>query len=477
MPIQPPARRTLIRGGHVLAVDPAIADLPVGDVLIEDGLIAAVAPSLQVDDAEVIDAKGMIVCPGFVDTHRHTWQTQLRTAASDYTLVDYGLNIRLGYSSFYTPDDAFLGNYAGALEALNAGVTTIVDHCHIINSPAHADEALRGLREAGGRAVWCYGLFPNPKHHPFRFDDFDPGWRLDDARRIRNGTLSSDDGPVYMGLAPAEVEKPAFEVAAQEIRFGREIGAKVISCHVAMGGHSVFVQPSFTTSMGRSLLLGPDILLVHGNSLNRHELGIVRDYGAAISATPEIEVQMGMGRPILGAALRARAKVGLGVDIVSNIGGDMFHPMRSALVEERGLDNDVLFRNDQIPRRLEFRCRDVIRVATMGGAEAIGLDSRIGSLTPGKKADLVCIRRNSFNTMGALDPEATLVHYATPSDVDSVFVDGRAVKRHGALVGVDAQAIVNRVWASRERLEAQYREIDIDALRSTKGYQRVNFGN
>ncbi|VTY40201.1 Hydroxydechloroatrazine ethylaminohydrolase [Xylophilus ampelinus] len=471
------SRRTLIRGGHVLTIDPSIPDLPVGDVLIQGNVIQAVGPNLQVADAELVDAKGMVVCPGFVDTHRHTWQTQLRTVASDYTLSDYGLNIRLGYSSFYEPQDAFLGNYAGALEALNAGVTTIVDHCHIINSPEHADEALRGLREAGGRAVWCYGLFPNPKHHPFRFDDFDPSWRLDDARRIRKGALASDDGPVYMGLAPAEVEKPAFEAVAEEVRFGREIGAKVISCHVAMGGHSVHVRPSVTTSLGRALLLGPDILLVHGNSLSRHELGMVRDYGAAISATPEIEVQMGMGRPILGAALRAGARIGLGVDIVSNIGGDMFHPMRSALVEERGADNDVLFKNDQIPRRLEFRCRDVVRVATMGGAEAIGLDSKIGSLTPGKKADVICVRRTSFNTMGAWDPEATLVHYATPNDVDSVWVDGRAIKRNGALLGVQQQAIVEQVWASRERLERQYREINIDQLRSTKGYQRENYGN
>src|SRR5687767_12899188 len=125
-------RRLLIRGGNVLSMDRAVGDLPRGDVLIEGGRIRAIAPSLEASDAEVIEAGGMLVLPGFVDTHRHVWQAQLRGVASDWTLFNYTTQIRLGYSGCYDPDDAFIGNYTGAVEALNAGVTTVVDHSHIM---------------------------------------------------------------------------------------------------------------------------------------------------------------------------------------------------------------------------------------------------------------------------------------------------------------------------------------------------------
>lgn len=467
--------RTLIRGGHILSMDPTIGELPKGDVLIADGVIAQVAPAISCEDAEVIDAADMLVCPGFVDTHRHTWQTSLRGLASDYTLSDYLIKIRLGYGAFYTPEDVYVGNYAGALEALNAGVTTLADHCHILNSPEHADAALSGLQDAGGRAVFCYGLFASPKHHPFRPDDSQGDWRRGDARRIRETILAGDHGLIRMGFAPAEVELGQFAIAADEIRFARELEAVVISCHAAMGGHSRFVDPSFVVNLTKSRLLGPDVLIVHGNSLTRYELGVLRDYGASISSIPEVEIQMGMGRPIIGAALKAGVQVGLGVDIVSNIAGDMFHQMRSALLEERGQNNDELVRRAEVPRRLDIDCRDVVRLATLGGAECLRLDSEVGSLAPGKQADVICVRRDSLGTMGARDVESILVHYATPQDVEHVWVGGRLVKQHGALVGVDVKNIVNRVRQSRERLEREMESVDIETLRGVMRFK--NYGN
>lgn len=468
--------RTLIRGGHVLTMDSEIGDIPQGDVLVEDKRIAAVAPHLGVDDAKVVDAAGMIVMPGFVDTHRHTWQTQLRGVASDWTLYNYTTRIRLGYSSCYEPDDAYVGNFAGAIEALNAGVTTIVDHSHIINSPEHADEALRGLVDSGIRAVFCFGLFPNPQQHPFRFKDFAPGWRLDDARRIRTNRLSGDDGPIYMGLAPAEVEKVPFEQACEEIRLGRELGARCISCHVSMSGYSSAFGSPLVTRLAQERMIGPDTILVHGNSLTPHELGIIADRGAAISSTPEVELQMGMGRSIVGKAVRAGAKVALGVDIVSNIPGDMFGPMRVALQDERADRNDILVAQDQVPRRLGFTCRDVVEMATIGGAAVANLDSEIGSLSPGKRADIICVRRSSLNTMGAADPYAAIVHYANHQDVDTVLVDGAVIKRNGRLSTENEDDVVARTWRSRDAINARFEKLNIDNFEDYyKG--KYNFGN
>ncbi len=468
--------RILLRGGHVLTMDRGLGDLETGDVLVDGTRIAAVGCGLEVDDAEIIDASGMIVMPGFVDTHRHTWQTQLRGAASDWTLFNYTTRIRLGYSSCYEPDDAYVGNFAGAIEAINAGVTTIVDHSHIMNSPDHADEALRGLIDSGIRAVFCYGLFPNPRQHPFRFEDFAPGWRLDDARRIRKDRLPGDDGPVYMGLAPAEVEKVPFEQACAEIRLGRELRARSISCHTAMSGYSSAFGSPLVTRLAQERLIGPDTIFVHGNALTPHELGIIADRGAVISSTPEVELQMGMGRSVVGKALRAGALVALGVDIVSNIPGDMFGPMRIALLDERADRNDILVAQDQVPRRLAMTCRDVVELATIGGAIVANLGSEIGSLTPGKRADIACIRRQSLNMMGADDPYAALVHYADHTDVDTVLVDGVALKRDGKLVRVREADIISRTWASRNAINTRFHKLNIDDFEDYyKG--KYNFGN
>ena len=153
------SQRTLIRGARVIEGDPATSAGEVSDVLVDDGRIAAIGPDLE-SDAEVLDASGGILAPGFVDTHRHTWQTAMRGICADWTLLDYFRGIRIAASAVYTPEDIYAGNAAGALEALDAGVTCVLDFSHCLISPDHADEAVRGLREAGLRGVFAYGMFP-----------------------------------------------------------------------------------------------------------------------------------------------------------------------------------------------------------------------------------------------------------------------------------------------------------------------------
>ena len=160
------ARRLLIENGYVLSLDDAIGELEQGSVLVEGDRIAAVAAAIEAPDAERIDAGGMVVMPGFVDTHRHTWQTALRAICADWTLMEYFRGIRLNISPEYAPDDVYAGNFVGALEALDAGVTTILDFSHCNNSPGHADAGIAGLRDAGIRAVYAYGYYPSPVAEP-----------------------------------------------------------------------------------------------------------------------------------------------------------------------------------------------------------------------------------------------------------------------------------------------------------------------
>src|ERR1039458_3478579 len=190
--------RLLLRGGYVLPMDEELGELPGGDVLIEDGMIAAVEQHLEVQDAELLDVSGHVVLPGFVDTHRHTWQTPFRGVCADWTLEDYFRGIRMSISPNCSAEDVYAGNYVGALEALEAGVTTILDFSHCNNTPEHADGAIQGLQDAGIRATFAYGYYPAPTAEPV-FTEHEQ--RLADARRIRERALPSADGLVTMGVA------------------------------------------------------------------------------------------------------------------------------------------------------------------------------------------------------------------------------------------------------------------------------------
>jgi cytosine/adenosine deaminase-related metal-dependent hydrolase len=442
----------------VLSLDPKIGDFEAADVLIEGTRIAEISPTIKADSCEIIDATGMIVSPGFVDTHRHVWQTQLRGVAADWSLFDYFSQMRSIYSAFYEPDDAYLGNYAGALEALDAGITTVVDHCHIINSPEHADEAIRGLKESAIRGIFCYGLFSNPVPSPLRHEA-DPSWRFQDARRVRKHHLTSRDDILLMGLAPGEVEGMALEEVCSEIAFARELGAKRISCHVAMGAYDRGRR--LIEELGKVGLLGEDLLLVHGSRLSDEELELIAENGAAISSTPETELQMAMGHPVVSRARQHDANVSLGVDIVSNFAGDMFTQMRLLLQAERGVRNEHL---DAPPRTIRPCAREVLELATSAGARALGLASQVGTLSPGKQADLILTRTDALHMAGVVDPVAALVFYTRPTDVDTVLVAGRTVKRAGELVDVKWPVIRDRLVRSSERIREGFRSVELQPV-------------
>src|SRR5262245_51323055 len=440
----------LIRNGRVLTMDDRLGDLDPADVLVEDGAIAAVGPRLDAPGAEVLDATGMIVSPGFVDTHRHVWQTQLRTAAADWSLFDYFARMRSIYGSFYEAEDAYLGNHVGALEALNAGITTIVDHCHIINSPAHADRAIAGLRDAGIRGVFCYGFFPNPTQHPFAMT-LDPGWRRDDARRVRREHFADRAGTLRLGVAPSEVEAMPIETIRGEIELARELGALRISCHVAMGAYDRGRR--IVAQLADDGLLAEDVLLVHGSSLTDEELDAAARAGAGISATPETELQMGMGHPVTARALERGVPTSLGIDIVSNYSGDMLAQMQLQLEAQGGRGPGGPAPR---PRDGGLRARRVLGLATRGGARVAGLDAVVGRLTPGRQADVVLTRADGVHMVPAVDPVAALVLYANAGDVDTVLVGGRVVKRGGRLLGIDWPRLAARLTRSSERVRAAF---------------------
>jgi len=438
--------RLLIEGGAVLSFDPEVGELERGSVLIEDERIVAVARDVEAGDAEMVDATGCVVLPGFVDTHRHTWQTALRTVCADWSLMEYFRGIRQTFSPRYRASDVYAGNHAGMLEALDAGVTTILDFSHCVNSPEHADAAVEGLRDAGGRGVFAYGYFPSGAAEPAFADHRE---RIDDARRVRSQHFSSPDGLLTMGVALTETGLLPFDLTRAEAESARELDALLTAHTGCVWGSSLCMGVKEMDAHG---LLGPGQVHVHCNALSDSELDLLFHAGAAVSSTPDTELAMGMGRPIVRRWLDRGGLPSLGCDVVSANSGDMFAQMRLALQFQRCMDADEMNSRGENPETVELTTRDVLRWATVGGAEALGLSGRVGSLSPGKQADLVVLGSNRLGMSAVADPAGAAVLQAGVADVRDVLVAGRFVKRGGVLVGADAARARGLVEESREWL-------------------------
>jgi 5-methylthioadenosine/S-adenosylhomocysteine deaminase len=414
--------RTLLTGGTVISLDPAVGDLDRGDVLLQDGVIVEVAERIDAPDAEVIDATDRIVLPGFVDTHRHTWQTAFRGVGADWTFAQYLVAMHGTVKPHYRPEDVYLGNLLGRLEALHSGVTTMVDWFHCAQSPEHADAAVAALRDAQGRSVFCYGA---------AWGTTDP---IDvEARRVRS--YLSGDGLVTMALGLRGPELTTTDTVARELRLAADLSLRT-SMHIESGGTR---RP--IAELQEHGLLRDTSTFVHANGIGDDELRMLADAGASVSISPDVELKMGIGWPETGRMLAAGLRPTLSTDDCPSAAGDMFATMRTAYAVQRGLTGGL-------------QSRDVLEFATVNGARACGLAARTGSITPGKDADLVLLRADDLTVYPPNNPVGMIVASGHPGLVDTVLVAGRVVKRGGVLVDVDLPALMARLVESRNRIAA-----------------------
>jgi 5-methylthioadenosine/S-adenosylhomocysteine deaminase len=439
--------KMLIRGGHVVSVDPAIGNLARGDVLIEGDKIVAVEPSIDAD-AQVVDGEGFIVMPGFVDTHRHTWEAAIRGSAPNATLDDYFVEILDTFAPLYRAEDVYASNLAGSLECLNAGITTLVDWSHINNTPDHPDAAIRGLQESGIRAQYAYGS-ANTSLADYWFES-----KLqipaDDVRRIRDTYFSSGDGLLTMALA---TRGPGFcvdDVVRGEWQMARELGIP-ITVHVAMGRLAGrFGMVKQLSDLG---LLGADTTYVHCCYFSDEEWQLVKDSGGTISIAAQVETQMGHGWPPVMKALEYGLRPSLSIDVVTTVPGDMFTQMRAAFGAERARMNAVFWEKNEAAEGL-LTAEQLVTMATIDGAYTAGLEQRTGSLTPGKQADVIMLDARALNVAPVIDPYAAITISADVSNVDTVIVGGVLRKQGGKLLA-DADRARQQVENSRDFLLAQ----------------------
>ena len=429
----PPTGRKLIKGGTVLSMDPVIGELGMGDVLIDGDKIVEVGPNLDGGaDLEVIDATGMIVMPGFVDSHRHIWEGVLRNIGTDVPLEG-----RTSYISFvlhklapaFRPEDAYVGDLVSALGAIDAGITTLLDWSHIQGSPAHTDAVVQALEDSGMRAVFAYGF-------PWwgKWEERQPSWFV----RAATEHFFTRDQMLTLALAAPGPEFTDFEISRDHWKLAREADAR-ISTHVGVGSYGL---DSKLQEMGEAGLLGPDTTYIHCTTLNDTEIQMIVDSGGTVSLASPVEMMMGHGMPPIQKFLDRGLNPSLSVDVETNVPGDMFNQMRSVLALQRA--RATALGKDPVSTR------DVLHYATMDGAKANGLAHKVGSLTPGKQADVILLRTDLVNVTPLNDPATAVVAGMDTSNVDTVIIAGRVMKRAGLLQHVDWPAVKRAVDESRD---------------------------
>ena len=429
-----PTGRTLIRGGTVLSMDPSVGDHAVADVLIDGDTIVEVRPGIELDGAREIDASGMIVIPGFVDTHRHIWEGLLRNIGTDVPLegrTSYISHVLHKLAPAFSPEDAYTGNLISCVGALDAGVTTLLDWSHIQGSPAHTDAVIAALQDSGMRAVFAYGF-------PWwgKWEERQPSWFV----RAATEYFSTKDQMLTLALAAPGPEFTDFEVTRDHWKLARETDAR-ITTHVGVGSYGLDGK---VQEFGEAGLLGPDTTYIHCTTLNDTEIQMIVDSGGTVSLASPVEMMMGHGMPPIQKFLDRGLPPSLSVDVETNVPNDMFNQMRSVLALQHTLAGAA--------GRKPVSPADVLSWATIEGAKANGLDARTGSLTPGKQADVVLLRTDRMNVTPLNDPATAVVVGMDTGNVDTVLVAGRVMKRNGDLVGVDWPALMDAASDARDRV-------------------------
>jgi cytosine/adenosine deaminase-related metal-dependent hydrolase len=437
-----PTRRILFTDATVVTMDPDHGVLDGADLLVEGDTIAAIGPGLSRDGAVVIDASDTILSPGFVDTHRHAWESQLRRIMPDVgDLGAYVMCTLAGYATVYRPHDMYVGTKLAALTAIDSGITCMLDFSHNSRTPEHSDAAVEALVDAGIRGVHA-SMGPH-------FGDWDKQWPGDLAR-LQEQYFASRDQLLTLRLAALATD----EIAGPALAYGTELARTARDLGIGVSVDAVFGASSSRAILGwaKAGLLGPDLTLIHATGLTSAAWQAIGESGTTIALAPTSDAQIGLETaiPAIDEALAVGVRPGLSIDVEVALASDMFTQMRALHAIQRMRAVNAVHGSDEQPARITSR--DVLDFATLQGARTNGLADVTGSLTPGKKADLLVIRAEDLNNMPLNDPIGTVVLGSDARNISAVLVNGEPRKWNGHVIGVDLTALRDEVHASREHV-------------------------
>jgi cytosine/adenosine deaminase-related metal-dependent hydrolase len=462
-------RRYIIRGGAVMTMDPQWGDFAQADVLIEGKKILAIGPHLHAGGAAVIDARGRIVMPGFIDTHHHQFETALRSFLANGILINDGSGspsadptyyeyILLKFAPVYRPQDVYISELFGGLAQLDNGVTTVHDVSQIHHSPAHSDAAIRALFDTGRRAAFGYFESAGPAPNP---DSKYPG----DAERIKKQWFSSSDQLVHMIMGgEVYLGEPTY---TQAWEIGRKLGLQIAAHILSPFGIRPILDDlaDGTGGVNNNIGLGPDNLFIHMTGMSNKGWNAVKDKGVQVSIAFPIEMNMRHGIPPILKMQELGIEPSLSSDVEVTMTADFFTQMRSAMTMQRMVVNQMILEQGDFvtfptgtwptpapgtPPVLNVR--DVLRFATINGAKHLRLDHKTGSLTPGKEADIIILDATAPNVAPLNNVPGAVVSLMDTSNVETVIVAGKVRKWKGQLLDVDMRHLRRQLERSRDYL-------------------------
>ncbi|WP_083954602.1 amidohydrolase family protein, partial [Proteus myxofaciens] len=448
--------KKIIYNGYVITMDEKYGDLANGAVLIENDTIIDVGDISKFAhlDAELIDAEGGIILPGIIDSHRHTWMSLLRGISADMSLADFLNSVFYGIGSLMEAEDLKMATLVGSLEALDAGVTTILDCCDCVNTPQHAVAAISSLRESGIRSIYAYGMQSYDYKGNDRFKAHSQ--RIETAKDIYHKFYKNNNTINKMGILLSDFGTVPFDNTRREIEQAKKMGIFIAS-HTGAAEKSILLKG--LNELKQNNLLNPGHLHIHCTSLDHSEWDILSQTGGKVSIAPETEMQMGMGRPPFRTSINHGFKPGLSTDIVCVGSGDLFSQMRLGLQFQRCMDSeDTANRTDKTTTHIDLSVRDALTWATQGSAEALGMEKQIGTLTPNKKADIIIVSQNKAFVPSSY-PAGSIVLQTTASDVDTVIINGEIKKRFGKLLHHDVEKIRVEATATLKRIQEKAKSI------------------
>jgi cytosine/adenosine deaminase-related metal-dependent hydrolase len=433
-------RRILFTGATVVTMDPDLGVIDRGDLLVEGDTITAVGRDLSAGDAVVVDAAGTILTPGFVDTHRHAWEAQLRRIMPDVDdLGGYVMATLAGYATVYRPEDMYIGTRLAALTAIDSGITTMLDFSHNSRTREHSDAAIEALVGTGIRGVHA-SMGPH-------FGEWDRQWP-GDLTRVKDQYFSSDDQLLTLRLATLATD----EIAGPALAYGPELARVAKDLGIGVSVDAVFGTSSSEAILrwAKDGILSPDVTLIHSTGLTSEAWKAMGETGTTVALAPTSDAQIGLETaiPAVDEALSVGIRPGLSIDVEVALASDMFTQMRALHAIQRMRAVNAVYGTDQPPSRITTH--DVLDFATLQGARTNGLAGVTGSLTPGKKADLLLIQAEDLNNMPLNDPIGTVVLGSDARNISAVLVGGEPRKWDGQVLDVDLAALRSEVHASRE---------------------------